>query len=312
MICRLFGLLLAAGCVASVFAQPAESVILPPELPWEGKSLALALPAGHEWATHFEQSGLERTPRYDETVAWLRRLVDRAPELTLVSLGRSAEGREIWMVVASREGAADPAALRENARPTLLAHAGIHSGEIDGKDAGLMLLRDMTVLNRRRALLDRTNLLFVPILSVDGHERFSRFGRINQRGPIESGWRTNRRNLNLNRDYTKLETEELQALAAAINRWQPDLYMDLHVTDGADYQYDITYGYNGTHAWSPHIAGWLDRVFSPAANADLERMGHIPGPLIFAVNYRDMSGGSGVWAPPRLPGRPMLRCFCRC
>ncbi len=300
MICRFFVALLTAACVTSVLAQPAENAHLPPELPWSGKSLELVLPADHEWATPAEQAGLERTPRYDETVAWLRRLVDRAPELTLVSLGQSAEGREIWMVVASRGGAADPAGLRKNGRPILLAHAGIHAGEIDGKDAGLMLLRDMTVLNTRRALLDRSNLLFIPILSVDGHERFSRFGRINQRGPIETGWRTNRRNLNLNRDYAKLETEELQALAAAINEWQPDLYLDLHVTDGADYQYDITYGYNGTHAWSPQIAGWLDSVFSPAANADLERMGHVPGPLIFAFNGRDMSGGSANWtAGPR-------------
>ena len=300
MIRRSLAALLTVAGATSVFAQPAETMILPPELPWSGKSLELVVPADHEWATHFEQSGLERTPRYDDTVAWLQRLVKRAPELTLVSLGPSAEGRQIWMVVASREGAADPAGLRKNGRPTLLAHAGIHAGEIDGKDAGLMLLRDMTVLKTRRALLDRTNLLFIPILSVDGHERFSRFGRINQRGPIETGWRTNRRNLNLNRDYAKLETEEMQALVAAIHEWQPDLYMDLHVTDGADYQYDITFGYNGPHAWSPHIAQWLDRVFSPAAHADLERMGHIPGPLIFAVNNRDMSGGSGDWtAGPR-------------
>ena len=300
MIGRSIAALLTAACATLVFAQPAETVILPPELPWNGKSLELALPASHEWATPAEQDAFERTPRYDETVAWLRRLVDRAPDLTMLSLGQSAEGREIWMVVASRGGAADPAALRRSGRPILLAHAGIHSGEIDGKDAGLMLLRDMTVLKTRRALLDRTNLLFIPILSVDGHERFSRFGRINQRGPIETGWRTNRRNLNLNRDYAKLETEELQALAAAINDWKPDLYLDLHVTDGADYQYDITYGYNGSHAWSPHIAGWLDGVFSPAANADLERMGHVPGPLLFPFNRRDMNGGNVDWtAGPR-------------
>ena len=205
---RAIFVLVAVTFSASAAAQPAEIAILPPELPWSGKSLELALSADHEWATLFEQSGLERTPRYDETVSWLQRLVDEAPELSMVSLGRSAEGREIWMVVASREGAADAAALRKNGRPILLAHAGIHSGEIDGKDAGMMLLRDMTVRKTRRDLLEKTNLLFIPILSVDAHERFSRFGRVNQRGPVESGWRTNRRNLNLNRDYSKLETEE--------------------------------------------------------------------------------------------------------
>ncbi len=298
---RLIALVLSLlVCGASVLAQPAATPILPPELPWSGKSLELAIDATHEWATPFEISGLERTPRYAETVAWLEKLVAAAPELEMVSLGQSAEGRDVWMVIASREGVRKPEALRANGRPILLAHAGIHSGEIDGKDAGMMLLRDMTVLGQHRALLDRANLLFVPILSVDGHERFSRFGRVNQRGPALMGWRTNARNLNLNRDFAKLETEELRALVAAVNAWRPDLYLDLHVTDGADYQYDITYGYNGPHAWSPHIAGWLDGAFEPAVDAALEEWGHVPGPLTFGYNGRDMTAGTVDWtAPPR-------------
>jgi hypothetical protein len=114
------------------------------------------------------------------------------------------------------------------------------------------------------------------------------------------GWRTNRRNLNLNRDFAKLETEELRALAAMVNEWEPDLYLDLHVTDGADYQYDITYGYNGQHGWSPSIARWIDDRFAPAIQRDLAAMGHIPGPLVFAINGQDMTGGNLVWsAGPR-------------
>lgn len=304
-------LALALSLAARLPAQPVVNPILPPELPWHGKSLELLVPAGDDWATPFEDSidasndGLAgaRTPSYAETVAWLERLTEAAPELAMVSIGTSAEGRDIWMVIASREGAATPGALRANRRPTLLAHAGIHSGEIDGKDAGLMLLRDLAVrgeVTGRAALLDRANFLFIPILSVDGHERSSRFSRINQRGPAEMGWRTNARNLNLNRDFAKLETEELRALVAAVRSWQPDLYLDLHVTDGEDYQYDITYGYNGRHAWSPSIAAWLDEVFSPAADAALDEMGHVPGRLTFAVNGRDMSQGTVRWtAPPR-------------
>ncbi len=294
------GVALLAVLAAQALAQPAATPILPPPLPWDGPSRKLLLEPSHAWATPAEQAGLLRTPSYADTVDWLKKLVARAPELRMVSLGISAEGRDIWMVVASREGTADPAALLANGRPTLLVQAGIHSGEIDGKDAGMMLLRDMTVQDTKRRLLDSANLLFIPILSVDAHERFSRFARLNQRGPVETGWRTNRRNLNLNRDYVKLETEELRAVTAAILRFAPDLYFDIHVTDGTDYQYDVTYGYNGTHAWSPHIARWLERVFSPAVNGDLERMGHVPGPLIFPTNERDMTGGNSVWtASPR-------------
>src|SRR5690606_2632917 len=151
-------------------------------------------------------------------------------QLKMLSIGKSVQGRDIWLVVASREGAHTPAELQKNGRPTLLVQAGIHAGDIDGKDAGLMLLRDMTVGGTKTALLEHANLLFIPILNVDGHERRSPYGRINQRGPENMGWRANARNLNLNRDYAKLDTPEIRAVVNVINTWQPDLYFDIHVT----------------------------------------------------------------------------------
>jgi len=295
--------LLAALCAAPALAAaelPPHFDALPPELPWEGKSLELALPADHEWATPFEVGGLVDSPSYDETVAWLRRLVDASDALHMVSLGTSPEGREIWMVVASADlagqGAPTPEALRarlqSSAKPTLLAHSGIHSGEIDGKDAGMMLLRDMTVLGKKPELLETADFLFIPILSVDAHERRTPYGRINQRGPLHSGWRTTSRNLNLNRDYTKLDTLEMRHLIGALEAWAPDLYLDLHVTDGADYQYDITFGWNRPPAaWSPAVGGWLDRVYRPAVSAALREMGHVPGNLVFTVNEHDWTRG---------------------
>jgi murein tripeptide amidase MpaA len=276
-------------------ASPDATGYLPPALPWDGKSRALALPPDHPWATPCERSELTRTPRYDETVAWLRRLVAASPELELTSIGRSAEGRDIWMVVAARGGSRTPEALRASGKPIVLAQAGIHAGEIDGKDAGLMLLRDMTVLASGRQLLDKVHLLFIPILSVDGHERFSGYNRINQRGPEQTGWRTNARNLNLNRDYTKLETEEIRAVVAVINRWRPDLYIDLHVTDGADYQYDVTWGMTPDYGWSGHIARWMDEALAPAVNGRMVEMGHLPGPFVWPRNGRDLSEGIVVW-----------------
>ena len=93
------------------------------------------------------------------------------------------------MVVASTNVAATPGELCANGRTTLLAQTGIHAGEIDGKDAGLMLLRDLTV-GRRLDLLPIANVMFVPILNADGHERAERYERINQRGPENAGWRT--------------------------------------------------------------------------------------------------------------------------
>ena len=278
----------------------ANDDLLPPLPPWQGKSLELMVAGDHPWVTHFEQSDGKASPDYEQTMAWLEKLVTASPELTMETIGYSARGRAIRMVVASKERAFTPQALAASQRPLFLFHAGIHSGEIDGKDAGMMLLRDMTVRGHESALLDVANLLFIPILSVDGHEIASRFSRINQRGPEISGWRTNGRNLNLNRDYSKLETPELQALVRMINEWQPDLYYDIHVTDGMDYQYDITYGYNRAHGYSPEIATWLEKQLQPRLDEGLRAMGHIPGPLIFGVDRTDPKKGLSEWtAIPR-------------
>lgn len=284
----------------SVLAQPPVSAILPPELPWSGASEALALAPDHPWATPAEISGLTATPRYDETMAWLQRLVDSSPDLDMQSLGKSPEGRDLWAVIAARDSEFTPEALRASGKPLLFAQAGIHPGEIDGKDAGMMLLRDMTVLDTRSELLDKVNLVFVPIFSVDGHERFNAYTRVNQRGPVEGGWRSNARNLNLNRDYTKADTPEMRAMLKALNVWQPDLYLDMHVTDGADYQYDITFGYNTASYYSREIGQWLETVADPAISADLREMGHIPGTLYQVRDYQDPAKGIfSWWAEPR-------------
>ena len=279
-------LVLAVGLVLplSAFASPpdfsaaASEPILPPIPEWNGKSRAIVVPNDDPWITPSEKSGLRTTPSYDETIAWLRKLAAAAPrQLQMVSLGKSSNGRDIWIVIASAEKQFTPEALRKSGKPVVFAQAGIHSGEIDGKDAGMMLLRDMTVRGTKRELLERANFLFVPIFNVDGHERKSRFSRPNQRGPEVMGWRTTARNLNLNRDYAKIDTPEMAAMIRALDRWSPDLYLDLHVTDGADYQYDITFGFNGVGGHSPAIAEWLEQTYTPAVTADLEAMGHIPG-----------------------------------
>ena len=275
----------------------ASEPILPPLQSWNGKSRAVFVPKDDQWITPAEAAELRTTPSYDETVAWLRKLVAAAPELRLLSIGKSGDGRDIWMVVATATKEFTPEALRNSGKPTVLAQGGIHAGEIDGKDAGLMLLRDMTVRGTKRELLEGANFLFVPIFNVDGHERTSRFSRVNQRGPEVTGWRTTSRNLNLNRDYAKADAPEMLAMITTLHRWSPDLYLDLHVTDGADYQYDITFGFNGTGGHSPAIAGWLEKTFTPAVTNDLAATGHIPGPADVPnwVDETDWSKGIKSW-----------------
>jgi hypothetical protein len=264
------------------FAQQEE--ILPPTLPWKGKSIALVAAANDPWITPTEKGNFENTPSHEETIAWLEKLCAASDMLDIITIGQTANGRKIVMII----GSTDPSSVKSSSKPNVLVQAGIHAGEIDGKDAGMMLLRDIA-FGKKRDLLKNANFLFVPILNADGHERKSPFNRVNQRGPSNMGWRTNARNLNLNRDYMKLDTEEIRAIVSVMNAYHPAFYVDLHVTDGADYQYDITFGYAG---YSPEIFTFLKNVVQPSLDKHLRDNGHIPGPLMFATNDRDFTQGN--------------------
>jgi len=267
--------------------------ILPPAIEWHGKSESLIAKANDPWITPAERSDFITTPGYKETMNWFKKLADASPLLTMITIGKSVEGRDIFMIIASTEKNITAASLKKSGKPLFLAQAGIHSGEIDGKDAGMMLLRDIAFGNKR-SLLDKVNFLFIPILSVDAHERSSAYNRPNQRGPQNQGWRTNAQNLNLNRDYAKLDTKEIRSVIKVINDYDPVLYMDIHVTDGADYQYDITFGGLGQQGYSHDIRDWLENTYKPFADKDLTSNGHIPGPLLNAFNGNDFSQGNIV------------------
>lgn len=294
---RVIALALALALSIPAIAQgaaPWDGDILPPALAWHGKSEKLIVRPSDPWITPSEASGLTTTPNYVETRAFLERMDAASPLIRMESFGRSPQGRDMMVVFVSKDGEAfDPA------KPVLLFQGGIHAGEIDGKDAGLMLLRDIA-FKGKDSLLDHVNLVFVPIFSVDGHERAGPYSRPNQRGPLNQGWRTTGQNRNLNRDYAKADTPEMQAMIALINRVHPDLYIDLHVTDGIDYQYDITFAGaaddDGRYARSPAIAGWLESTYRDEVSAALKRQGHIPGKLVFAVDDRDLSRGLGATA----------------
>ena len=291
------GLIYALGVVAMAAQMSAAEIgqaPLPPAPPWHGASERLVAQPNDPWLTPAERADFATTPSYAETRAWLARLDAASPLIRIETFGTSPQGRDLIVVIAS-EGSE-----RDRSKPMLLAQAGIHAGEIDGKDAGLMLLRDIA-FGLKGDLLSRANFAFIPILNVDGHERISAFNRPNQRGPDNQGWRNTAQNLNINRDYAKLDAPETRALVALIRRLNPALYLDLHVTDGIDYQYDITYGFqNAAAASSPAITRWLEQQYRPGIDAALRQAGHIPGDLIFALDDRNPEAGLAAFAfPPR-------------
>ncbi|PYS97331.1 MAG: peptidase M14 [Acidobacteria bacterium] len=254
---------------------------------------AAAPPGGAgDWRTPAEVSDCRSTPRYIETMAYLTRLARAAPgRLRLETFGRTGEGRGLVAAVVSRDGSFDPEALRRAGRPVVLVQNAIHAGEMDGKDACLALLRDMVITRTREALVERAVLVVIPIYNADGHERFGPYNRVNQNGPESGGWRTQARNLNLNRDYMKADAPETRALLRLWNRWLPDLFVDDHVTDGADYQYDTTYGLDMGPDVPPALAAWNRDVLAPYLERSVGETGHVIGPYIALRDDADVAKG---------------------
>lgn len=163
-------------------------------------------------------------------------------DLRVGTLAVSAEGRPVPYVLAARPMMADPAEARRSGKPVIYLQGNIHAGEVEGKEAAQMLLRDLT-LGPLSRLLDSLVLLVVPIYNADGNERLAPgdTNRPGQNGPAVVGRNTNGQELNLNRDYVKMEAPETRGAAALINAWDPDLFIDLHTTNGSYHGYALTY-----------------------------------------------------------------------
>jgi hypothetical protein len=264
-------------------------------------ALALASrPAPFDLATTAEKTGFERTGRYDEAVRLCRDLERAHPRRArCFSYGTSPEGRELVALSASADGVVRPLAARTRDRPVVVFQGGIHAGEIDGKDAGFALLRDL-LASADGGPLARVTAVFVPVVNPDGHERFGPDHRPNQRGPAETGWRTTAQNLNLNRDYAKADAPEMRALLALLSEWDPIAYADLHVTDGARFEHDVAVLVEPRHGYDPSLRA-EGQALSDALVARLERDGHLPLDFYpaFVEDERPESGFARGVPPPR-------------
>lgn len=245
--------------------------------------LATSTLTAEDWTTPAEASDYQRTPRYAETMAYFERLDGASPVVTMIEMGRSAQGRAINAVILASDGMATPEAARASGKPIILIQAAIHPGENEGKDVLMALARDLA-LGADAPLLEPVILVLVPIFNVDGHERFSPYNRINQNGPEAMGWRATAQNLNLNRDYTKADSPEMQAWLRLWQRWQPDLLVDMHNTNGADYQYAMTWAYESGPQIHPALARWQREVYADKVKPELLALGW---PVTFYVSMKE-------------------------
>jgi hypothetical protein len=249
-----------------------------------------------------EKSGFRKTGRTDEVARLCSVYATAWPsEVRLLEFGRSAEGRDMLALLICRRNPRDV--------PLLMVQAGIHPGESDGKDAGFIALRELLSGAVAPGVLDKVAVLFVPAFNVDGHERFGRWNRPNQNGPEETGWRTTAHNLNLNRDYTKADAPEMQAMLQLLNEWDPLVYADLHVTDGADFEPDVSIQVEPIHQGDPN----LNAVGTQLRDALIDRLareGSLPLPFYPDLEQADDPASGfqlSVYSPRFSTGYPAAR-----
>jgi len=238
-----------------------------------------------------ETSNYRITGRYAETERLCRNFAIRYEGVRCDVIGKTTEDRPIVALHVTRAPAS---------APTIYMQGGIHAGEIEGKDAGFWFLRDLLDGKTAPGALAAVNLIFVPVVNPDGHERFGPNHRANQRGPAEMGFRTTASRLNMNRDFVKADAPETQAVLGVIARWDPVLFLDLHATDGAKFEHDIAiiptpYAPRGDRL--EETAGALGTAIA----AKLTAWGHLPVLFYpsFVADDDPTSGFEHGEAPPR-------------
>jgi len=196
--------------------------------------------------TRPERTAGAETSTYADVVAFVDSLAGRSAAIRIGVLGTSPEGRRLPYVLAARPMVDSPGDAARSGKPIIYIQGNIHSGEVEGKEAAQALLRDL-VTGPLPSLLDSVIVVMVPIYNADGNERFGpgEKNRPGQNGPAIVGPSVNGQGLNLNRDYVKLEAPETRASYALLNAWEPDLFIDLHTTNGSYHGYALT--------WSPGL-----------------------------------------------------------
>ncbi|MEO3715046.1 M14 family metallopeptidase [Roseateles flavus] len=251
--------------------------------------------------TEAERSSYLRTGRYEEVGRLCQAFQQHFPRaVRCTRFGSTPEGRPMWALVVSQKGVFSPAEARRRGLPVTLIQGGIHAGEIDGKDAGFLALRQVLEGQAAPGALKRQVLVFVPVFNVDGHERFGAWNRPNQRGPEAMGWRTTAENYNLNRDYAKADAPEMQAMLRLVQAWDPLATIDLHVTDGAQFEHDVSIQVEPVHAGDEALRASGQRLRDGVIEA-LAAQGSLPQPFYMSFEKMDdpASGFADGVPPPR-------------
>ncbi len=247
--------------------------------------------------TPFERDS-NTTATYLETIAYYEQLAGQYPQLQLQKHGDTDAGFPLHLAVLSMDGSFTPEAARLSGKQVLFINNAIHPGEPCGVDASMMLMRDILQKEERQPYLDQLVILVVPFYNISGGLNRGSYSRANQNGPQAYGFRGNARNLDLNRDFIKCDSRNAQTFNRIFAQWQPDVLVDTHSSNGADYQYTMALIASQRDKLSPPLSAYMEDNLLPALYDGMAEAGWDMTPYVYARDTPD-KGIAGFLDLPR-------------
>lgn len=246
--------------------------------------------------TPYELSGKKETTTYKEAISHYEKLAKDNPQAKLLTYGTTDFGKPLHLLVLSKDKIFDPIAIRKNHKTILLINNGIHPGEPEGIDASMMLARDLLQADH---LPKDVVICIIPVYNIDGSFNRTGTSRANQNGPLAYGFRGNSKNLDLNRDFIKTDSRNSATFQLIFNTWQPEIFVDTHTSNGADYQYVMTLIPTQKDKLNAILSEYLTKTLVPDLYKGMEQKGYPMIPYVNSIEETPDAGITGFIDLPR-------------
>jgi len=247
--------------------------------------------------TRFEQSKGTESPPYPEIIDWWKKLDERSGKVKMLTMGMTDAGLPLHLIVISNNGDYNFSTIHKHNKRIILFNNGIHPGEPDGIDASMLLARDIVAGNYK--IPDNIVLAIIPVYNIGGCLNRSINYRIDQNGPVEKGFRGNSQNLDLNRDFIKCDSKDARAFAEIFHLTDPDVFVDNHVSNGADYQHVMTLLTSQHNRLGGIMGEFIHNQFEPALFVLMKEKNYDLVPYVNIHGEPPDKGWTEFWDSPR-------------
>ncbi|WP_299679767.1 M14 family metallopeptidase [uncultured Tenacibaculum sp.] len=252
-----------------------------------------------DFTTTFEKSNGLETPEYNEVISYYSDLADTYSKISLLEFGTTDSGNPLHLAVYNPEGKTKKNQIKDSKKNRILINNGIHPGESDGIDASMLLLRDIVQNDSLQEAYKNSLICVIPVYNIGGALNRNAHTRANQNGPKEYGFRGNSRNFDLNRDFVKQDTKNAASFAEIFHTVNPDIFIDNHVSNGADYQYAITHLFTQHNKLGGKLGTYLEQEIRPFLEQSLAKKGIPITPYVNVWGSTPDKGWSQFMDSPR-------------